>query len=155
MLGPEELPGGADDTDAAGIEDERDLATLKEAFERTPYARRTPYRVEAPFALTLAGRVIRGRIDAVYRTEADSYEIVDWKTARNGSADPLQLAVYRLAWAEAHGLRPEAVTATFVFVRTGEIVRPENLPDRAGLERILLGGTEDSGTAGEPPAGAR
>ena len=65
MLGPDELPGG--DEDDPEIADERDLAALKEAFERTPYARRTPYRVEAPFQITLAGRVIRGRIDAVYR----------------------------------------------------------------------------------------
>ncbi|MFD4140282.1 UvrD-helicase domain-containing protein [Streptomyces sp. NPDC058572] len=155
MLGPDELPGGADGPDAAGIEDEHDLAALKEAFERTPYARRTPYRVEAPFQLTLAGRVIRGRIDAVYRTGADTYEIVDWKTARNSGADPLQLAVYRVAWAEAHGLPLEAVSATFVFVRTGEIVRPDGLPGRAGLERLLIGGGPHSGTADESAVGAR
>ncbi|MFF3324747.1 UvrD-helicase domain-containing protein [Streptomyces sp. NPDC002889] len=149
MLGPDELPGGADDG-VDDIEDERDLAALKEAFERTPYARRTPHRVEAPFQLTLAGRVIRGRIDAVYRSGPDTFEIVDWKTARDGKADPLQLAVYRLAWAEAHGVPTDAVTASFVFVRSGAIVRPDDLPDRAGLERILLGGTAD-----ESPAGAR
>ncbi|QIP84774.1 ATP-dependent helicase [Streptomyces sp. Tu 2975] len=145
MLGPDELPGGADEHEIA---DEQDLATLKEAFERTPYARRTPYRVEAPFQFTLAGRVVRGRIDAVYRTGENTYEIVDWKTARSGVADPLQLAVYRLAWAEQHGIPLDAVTATFVFVRTGEIVHPDVLPDRPGLERILLGGTADRSGAG-------
>ncbi|UYQ64268.1 UvrD-helicase domain-containing protein [Streptomyces peucetius] len=146
MLGPDELPGGADDiggTHEHDIADEQDLAALKEAFERTPYARRTPHGVEVPFQFTLAGRVVRGRIDAVYRTGEDTYEIVDWKTARGGVADPLQLAVYRLAWAERHGIPLDAVTATFVFVRTGEVVRPEGLPDRAGLERVLLGGTAD------------
>ncbi|MFE2763985.1 UvrD-helicase domain-containing protein [Streptomyces halstedii] len=135
MLGPDELPGG--DTSDAEIADERDLAELKEAFERTAYARRTPYRVETPFQIVLAGRVIRGRIDAVYRT-GDTYEIVDWKTARHRTADPLQLAVYRLAWAELHGLAPEAVTATFLYVRTGESVRPTGLPGRSELERLLL-----------------
>ncbi|MFJ3087332.1 UvrD-helicase domain-containing protein [Streptomyces sp. NPDC086838] len=135
MLGPDELPGG-DESDA-DIADERDLAELKEAFERTPYARRTPYRVETPFQITLAGRVIRGRIDAVYRT-GDTYEIVDWKTSRTHTADPLQLAVYRLAWAELHGLPLSDVTATFLFVRTGEAVRPASLPGRPELERILL-----------------
>ncbi|QNP65193.1 ATP-dependent DNA helicase [Streptomyces genisteinicus] len=152
LLGPDELPGGADDPgeDAAGqdIADERDLAALKEAFSRTGYARRTPYRVEAPFQFTLAGRVVRGRIDAVYRTErpdgaGPAYEIVDWKTARSGTADPLQLAVYRLAWAEQQGVPLDAVTAAFVFVRTGETVVPDGLPGRPGLERILLGGTAD------------
>ncbi|MFD0424124.1 UvrD-helicase domain-containing protein [Streptomyces parvus] len=135
MLGPDELPGG-DESDAE-IADERDLAELKEAFERTAYARRTPYRVETPFQITLAGRVIRGRIDAVYRT-GDTYEIVDWKTTRHRTADPLQLAVYRLAWAELHDLPLDAVTATFLYVRTGETVHPRGLPGRADLERILL-----------------
>ncbi|MBI0299707.1 ATP-dependent helicase, partial [Streptomyces sp. PRKS01-29] len=143
FLGPDELPGGEDDE--AEIADERDLAALKEAFARTPYARRTPYRVEVPVQLTLAGRTVRGRIDAVYRepgTGPDGgprYEIVDWKTGRSQDADPLQLAVYRVAWAEQHGLPLSAVTAAFVYVRSGEVVRPAGLPGRAGLERVLLG----------------
>ncbi|MCF3102788.1 ATP-dependent helicase [Streptomyces roseoverticillatus] len=143
LLGPDELPGGADD-DGPGpeIADEQDLAALKEAFERTPYAHRVPYRIEVPVQLTLAGRVVRGRIDAVYRErgpEGDTYEIVDWKTSRAHDADPLQLAIYRVAWAEQHGLPLSSVTAAFVYVRDGRTVRPPGLPDRAGLERLLLG----------------
>ncbi|MGK5626918.1 UvrD-helicase domain-containing protein [Streptomyces sp. URMC 123] len=168
LLGPDELPGGLLDDDAYGdggsaaeIADERELAALKEAFARTDYARRTPYRVEVPFQLTLAGRVVRGRIDAVYREPAPQgdpgdrtgaghgtphrYEIVDWKTGRTASADPLQLAIYRLAWAERQRVPLSAVTASFLHVRTGEVVRPARLPDRATLERIILAG---------PPTGA-
>ncbi|MEV5845013.1 ATP-dependent DNA helicase [Streptomyces sp. NPDC051985] len=140
MLDPDELPGSD-----AEIADERDLEALKDAFERTEYAHRTPYRVEAPFQLSLAGRVVRGRIDAVYRTgEGDgaTYEIVDWKTSRTRPADPLQLAIYRIGWAEQQGVPPESVTAAFVHVRTGEIERPEGLPDRAGLERLIVGQAE-------------
>ncbi|MEV5984688.1 ATP-dependent DNA helicase [Streptomyces sp. NPDC052051] len=149
MLEPEELPG----TDAE-IADEHDLEALKDAFERTPYAHRTPYRVEVPFQLALAGRVVRGRMDAVYRVDdgdgtdgADGtvYEIVDWKTGRT-SGDPLQLALYRLAWAEQQGVPLEAVSAAFLYVRSGEVVRPEGLPDRAALERLLL----DGARGGEP-----
>ncbi|MFE5595362.1 UvrD-helicase domain-containing protein [Streptomyces sp. NPDC056549] len=141
FLGPEELPGGEDFAGEPEILDERDLDELKEAFARTPYAHRTPYRVEVPVHLSLAGRVVRGRIDAVYRDpETGAYEIVDWKTSRERSADPLQLAIYRLAWAEQHGLAPEEVAAAFVYVRTGEVARPSRLPGRAGLEAILLGG---------------
>ncbi|MEU9230518.1 ATP-dependent DNA helicase [Streptomyces massasporeus] len=135
MLEPEELPGSE-----AEISDERDLESLKEAFEQTEYAHRTPYRVEAPFHLALAGRVVRGRIDAVYKVgdgEGATYEIVDWKTNRARTADPLQLAVYRIAWAEQQGVPPESVTAAFLYVRSGEIVRPDGLPDRAALERLL------------------
>ncbi len=51
---------------------------------------------------------------------------------------PLQLAVYRLAWAELHDLPLDAVTATFLYVRSGETVHPQGLPGRAELERILL-----------------
>ncbi|MFD3535574.1 ATP-dependent helicase [Streptomyces sp. NPDC058664] len=141
FLGPEELPGGEDFAGEPEILDERDLDELKEAFARTPYAHRTPYRVEVPVHLSLAGRVVRGRIDAVYRDpDSGAYEIVDWKTSRVRTADPLQLAIYRLAWAEQHGLPPEDVAAAFVYVRTGEVARPARLPGRAELEAILLGG---------------
>ncbi|MFF7334258.1 UvrD-helicase domain-containing protein [Streptomyces sp. NPDC008150] len=157
LLEPDELPG-AD----AEIDDEQDLEDLKDAFDRTPYARRTPHRVEAPFQIALAGRVVRGRIDAVYKNDgaeggADgtgtTYEIVDWKTHRDHTADPLQLAVYRVAWAEQQGVPLESVDAAFLYVRTGELVRPGNLPDRAALERLLrprpAGGGE--GAAGDAP----
>ncbi|MFD6418266.1 UvrD-helicase domain-containing protein [Streptomyces sp. NPDC060194] len=136
FLAPDDLPG----TDAE-IADERDLEALKEAFERTPYATRTPYRIEEPVQITLAGRVIRGRIDAVYREQGPQgtrYEIVDWKTGHQRTADPLQLAVYRLAWAERQGIPPEAVSAVFLHVRSGTVIRPTPLPGRPELERVLL-----------------
>ncbi|MER5933642.1 ATP-dependent DNA helicase [Streptomyces sp. NPDC002054] len=132
-----DLPGSDQE-----IADERDLAALKEAFERSPYADRTPHRMEVPVQLTLAGRVIRGRIDAVYRTADGGYEIVDWKTGRTAEADPLQLAVYRLAWAETTGTPLDRVTAAFLHVRSGRVIRPRDLPTRARLERILLGKTD-------------
>ncbi|MFG2842210.1 UvrD-helicase domain-containing protein [Kitasatospora sp. NPDC048296] len=146
LIEPGALPGADDD----GIEDEQDLERLKEAFLRTPYAQRKPHRVEAPFQLVLAGRVVRGRIDAVYRGGdvlsesggASRYEVVDWKTHREETADPLQLAVYRLAWAEQAGVDPEQVTASFLYVRSGRIVRPEGLPDRKELERLLIGNSD-------------
>lgn len=153
LLDPEDLPG-----DDAEIADERDLEALKDAFERSPYAHRTPYRVEAPFQLAIAGRVVRGRIDAVYReTDGDRtrYEIVDWKTGRGRTADPLQLAVYRLAWAEQQGVPLEAVTAAFLYVRTGEIDRPARLPGRAALERILLEEPSRESPQEPPPQHAR
>ena len=149
VLEPEDLPGSE-----AEIADERDLEALKEAFERTDYAHRTPHRVEAPFQLAIAGRVVRGRIDAVYREgdgDGTTYEIVDWKTSRTRTADPLQLALYRLAWAEQQGVPLDSVNAAFLYVRTGEIVRPGNLPDRAALERLLLEGPAAAANCEEPP----
>ncbi|MET9906335.1 ATP-dependent DNA helicase [Streptomyces sp. NPDC006476] len=149
VLEPEELPGSE-----AEIADERDLEALKDAFERTEYAHRTPHRVEAPFQLVIAGRVVRGRIDAVYKEgdgEGTTYEIVDWKTSRNRTADPLQLALYRLAWAEQQGVPLESVNAAFLYVRTGEVVRPQGLQDRAALERLLLEGPAAQANCEEPP----
>ncbi|ABL81023.1 MULTISPECIES: ATP-dependent DNA helicase [unclassified Nocardioides] len=138
-----DLPGRAD----AGIDDDSDLKELIATFEAGPFATRTPHQVEAPFALVLRhpggpGQVVRGRIDAVYAEstpEGDGFLVVDWKTNRAATADPLQLALYRLAWAELHDLPLERVRAAFYYVRTGEVVEPPDLPDRAALEALLDG----------------
>jgi DNA helicase-2/ATP-dependent DNA helicase PcrA len=99
-----------------------------------------PAAVEAPFALVLAGQVVRGRIDAVYEdleSGPGGYLLVDWKTNREQTADALQLAFYRLAWAELTGTPLERVRAAFHYVRTGDTVEPEPLADRAELERLV------------------
>jgi DNA helicase-2/ATP-dependent DNA helicase PcrA len=127
-----DLPGRAD----AGIDDDSDLEELIATFEAGPFATRTPHQVEAPFALVLAGQVVRGRIDAVY-VDGNDHLVVDWKTNRQATADPLQLALYRLAWAELHGVPLERVRAAFYYVRTGTVVQPEDLPDRQALEAML------------------
>lgn len=133
LLDPADLPGRGD----LGIDDESELQELEEAFVAGPFGDRVPLRVEAPFALVLAGQVVRGRIDAVYVEDDGSFLVVDWKTNRAATADPLQLAIYRLAWAELHGLAPDQVRAAFFYVRSGELVEPRDLPDRAGLEALL------------------
>ncbi len=127
-----DLPGRAD----AGIDDDSDLKELIATFEAGPFATRAPYQVEAPFALVLAGQVVRGRIDAVY-ADGDDYLVVDWKTNRAATADPLQLALYRVAWAELHDVPVERVRAAFYYVRTGEVVEPGDLPDRQALEAMF------------------
>ena len=132
LIDPDELPGRFD----TGIDDEDDLAELIATFEAGEFADRMPYAVEAPFALVLDGQVVRGRIDAVY-ADGDGFLLVDWKTNRRELADPLQLAVYRVAWAELHGIDLARVRAVFHYVRTGHTVEPAELPDRAALERLL------------------
>jgi DNA helicase-2/ATP-dependent DNA helicase PcrA len=131
----EDLPGAADEE----IADEVDLKELQEAFLRTPWAESTPEAVEQPFQVVLAGRVVRGRIDAVYKTR-DGWEVVDWKTSRSQDADPVQLAIYRLAWAEMRGVPLSAVSAAFVYVRGGATVRPDGLLDREELEELFADG---------------
>jgi DNA helicase-2/ATP-dependent DNA helicase PcrA len=134
LLDPDELPGAEDDA----IADDADLNALQDAFLASPYAARKPHAVEAPFALALGGRVVRGRIDAVYDLGDGRWEVVDWKTG-NEAADPLQLAIYRLAWAKLVDVAPADVAAAFLYVRTGEVVHHDDLPGEAELVELLRG----------------
>lgn len=135
LIEPDELWGRAD----AGIDDAGELQDVIGSFESGPFADRAPHSVEAPFALVLAGQVVRGRIDAIYREDDGRFLIVDWKTGRSGAADPLQLAIYRLAWAEIQGVPLASVRAAFHYVRTGRTVEPGALPGRAELEALVAG----------------
>ncbi|MGN6783335.1 MAG: UvrD-helicase domain-containing protein [Marmoricola sp.] len=133
----DDLPGRGDE----GIEDDEELRAVVAAFERGPFADRVPCAVEAGFSLVLAGQVVRGRIDAVYDEppgpEGARYLVVDWKTGARETTDPLQLAVYRQAWAELAGVPVSSVRAVFHHVRTGETVEPPALPGRDGLEALF------------------
>jgi DNA helicase-2/ATP-dependent DNA helicase PcrA len=124
----------ADDLDA-----DLRLAELREAFSRTPYAARAPIAVEEPFALSIGGRVVRGRIDAVFATADGGAEVIDWKSGGRGGLSDLQLAIYRLAWAELSGMPLDRISAAFVMVRTGEVIAPARLLERVDVERILTG----------------
>lgn len=128
------------DLDSADeLGDDSGLERLREAFLRTPYAGRTPLAVEAPFSLALSGRVIRGRIDAVFAGPDGRHEVVDWKTGGRGGLDALQLGIYRLAWSEIAGVAPEQVDTRFVLVASGEVVVPASVPAREEIESILSG----------------
>jgi DNA helicase-2/ATP-dependent DNA helicase PcrA len=137
LLDPSDLPGAEDDE----LGSDEDLAALKEAFLASPWATRKPHAVEAEFALPLAGRVVRGRIDAVYDLGDGRWQVVDWKTGRE-AADPVQLAVYRLAWARLRDVPVEQVAASFLYVRSGKEVTHDDLPDEESLAALLVGPTE-------------
>ncbi|MFN8212044.1 MAG: ATP-dependent DNA helicase [Candidatus Nanopelagicales bacterium] len=115
----------AADADIAGDDE---LAAFIAGYQKTPYAQLVPYAVETEVAVPVAGAVVRGVIDAVYEHDDGTWEVVDWKTNREQTADPLQLAVYRAGWAAQMGVDPADVRAAFVYVRDGEVVRPE-LPE--------------------------
>lgn len=141
LLDPADLPGQGD----VEISDDAELDEVIALFEAGPFGQRTPHTVEAPFSLLLGGQQVVGRIDAVFSTstpEGPGFEVVDWKTNRRVDADPLQLSLYRLAWAELHDVDPARVSGAFYYVRLGEVVRfaPEELLDRAALETLLAPG---------------
>lgn len=114
---------------------------LRSGFEAGPYAAATPLSVETPFTLVLGGQLIRGRIDAVFATADGRAQVVDWKTGNATASDPLQLACYRLAWAELNGLSVDEVDAVFYDLRTAQVVRPGPLPGRAELEVLVAART--------------
>jgi DNA helicase-2/ATP-dependent DNA helicase PcrA len=135
LLDLDGLEGAADDVDA--VPTDEDLAALRQAFAASPYADRDPVAVEAPFTVQLGGRIVRGRIDAVFADGDGGYEVVDWKTGESG--DPLQLAIYRIAWADLAGVDIDRVRAAFLHVRSGRVERADNLPDRDALDTLIVG----------------
>lgn len=147
LFEPDELIGAGDDTDPGDTE----LAVLRARFEASEWADAEVVGVEVPFAMPVdlpAGRVVlRGRVDAVVRSRDPRYvlDVLDWKTGSPPAAAAMtsrsvQLAVYRLAIALFHDLRPEQVGAAFWFGGSGVggvTLRPPDLLDRTGLERLL------------------
>ncbi|WP_444948825.1 ATP-dependent helicase [Micromonospora ureilytica] len=145
LLDLDELPGAAD-ADAAPDEA---LVELQERFLASEWADRSPVEVEVPFATVIAGVVVRGRMDAVFARPGGRFDVVDWKTGAQptGSAAEVaavQLAVYRLAWAELAGVPVDRVGAAFHYVRHGVTVRPADLLDVTGLTAMIAQLPEDS-----------
>lgn len=149
LLDLDELPGAAD----TGAGPETDLVKLQDAFLRSPWANRSPIEVEVPFETSIAGTVLRGRIDAVFADPDGGWTVIDWKTgaepsAANEDAVVMQLAAYRVAWAELMSARARSagrneqfpadkVRAAFHYVRSGRTIAPENLPDGEALARLI------------------
>ncbi len=142
LLDLDDLPGSGDE--GAATDDQ--LEELQRAFLASTWADELPYRVEVPFATVVAGVVVRGRMDAVYRvgTNPASYDVIDWKTGKrptgvDATAAAVQLAAYRLAWAELVGVPVEAVSAGFHYVRDNTTVRPADLLDGPALVALIAG----------------
>ncbi|WP_278314102.1 ATP-dependent helicase [Lolliginicoccus levis] len=143
LLDLDDLPGAAD------IDEKVDdnLEQLQDAFERSRWAARNPVEVEVPFETVVGNTVLRGRIDAVFRDEDGGWTVVDWKTGkeagpRDERAVAMQLAAYRIAWADlmsttGHPIELAMVRAAFHYVRSGNTVAPQDLPDREQLRAIL------------------
>jgi DNA helicase-2/ATP-dependent DNA helicase PcrA len=132
-----ELPGAPDEADDADIR----LAELQARFEESEWASRRPIDLEVPFETTIGDQLVRGRMDAVFQ-EGDHYIVVDWKTGEPPSGEAarvasVQLAAYRLAWADLAGVPLTHVGAAFHYVRLNQTVRPVDLLDAHGLTALL------------------
>ncbi len=138
LLDLDELPGAADE----GATSDDALEALQEAFLASAWAERRPIEVEVPFETVIAGVAVRGRMDAVFADPDGGFTVVDWKTGplSDESRIPtlaVQLAAYRLAWADLAGVPPTRVRAAFHFVRAGVTLRPADLLDGDGLRALL------------------
>lgn len=124
--------------DEAADPDGRRFEALRRRFLASRWAGMTPIAIEVPFALALGPIVVRGQIDAVFESGDERYDavVVDWKTSGT-RADPRQLAIYRLAWAQANGLDVERVDAVFVHIGQGTEQHPEWLPGADELASIM------------------
>lgn len=144
----DDLPGADDDSVAV----DADEAALRAAFLSTPWAALEPVAVEVDVETTVAGYVLRSRIDAVFPDPdrpgvPGAVVVVDWKTGAP-PADPaatavreLQLAVYRLAWSRWTGTPLDRVDAAFCYVGARRTVRPERLLGADEIEGLLLSAT--------------
>ena len=127
LIDLETLPGSGD----SEIYDDKQLDALKRAFEDGHFAQRMPTELEEPFALVAGGHTLRGRIDAIFKgsltdpSASDRWTVVDWKTGAPGSADELQLSIYRLAVADIKGVSPDQIDVAFYYVADKLVHEPE------------------------------
>jgi len=131
------------DADPEGV---AELGGLRRAFLDGEWADRLPTAVEADVEMPVEEFVLRCRIDAVFPpgNGLDRVTIVDWKTGKppresDRAAREVQLAIYRLAWATWTGTPVEDVDAAFVFLPSGEVVRPARPLDRDDILALIRG----------------
>jgi CRISPR/Cas system-associated exonuclease Cas4 (RecB family) len=99
---------------------ESPVAGLRQSFLDSPFASLEPVKVEPPFQLVVDGRLVRGRIDAVYEREGFT-ELVDFKTGgrpeEGDGGAAMQLDLYALAAVDTWGLDPARVRTTYCWLR--------------------------------------
>lgn len=140
LLDEDQLPG----IDEEPVDAEQ-LNELKESYLASEWADRTPTYVEQPFEVRIGDTIVRGRMDAVFQNEDGSWLIVDWKTGRPPQSAQLrtaeiQLAVYREAWRRIVS-STDTVDAAFHYVGANFTLAPQNLPETAELEELLVSST--------------
>jgi DNA helicase-2/ATP-dependent DNA helicase PcrA len=121
------------------LEEDQTLEDLKSKWLASDWAKLQPHAVEVPFETVIAGVLVRGRIDAVYKN-GDRFEVVDWKTGSKilDESSAVQLAVYRLAWAKLSKVAVSDVSAAFHYVPTQKTDRRADLLTEDQLTDLLL-----------------
>lgn len=139
--GAEIIDTAAGDSDGATDElplEQSQLESLQATFEASAWANKKPLEVELEIHLVLGRQVVVCKIDAIF-TDGERYQVVDWKTGRAPSTPEdlevkqLQLALYRLAYAQWKGIEPDLIDAVFYFVADDTVIAPERLFSEAEL----------------------
>ena len=119
------------------------LARLKATFERSPWAARRPVEVEREIHLPFVGRIVVCKIDAVY--DAGNGPLRDRRLEdRQGARRTPRIAASRSSSSPSTGSRSPsgrasrstASTPRSTSSPTTQILRPNELLDRAGLEAL-------------------
>ena len=113
------------------------LNNLQRQFLDSEFATMRPIAIEVPFILSVAGRQIRGRLDAVFPSPDPNHDylVVDWKTFDH-PAQPVQLQHYRLAWAQTCNVPVERVQAGFYHVAAHRLDLAASLTEDEIIQHI-------------------
>lgn len=161
----EEHPEFAEDIPQDALFDELSLAeeseqdsSVRSLWERfaasewgSPEWKERIWAVEYPVETHVEGVSLRGRIDAVFRTEdgdGERWILVDWKTGRRPKAADMQarrfqLGLYRIAFSRIMGVDPERISTVFVYLggkRVEEVWDEQirgGLPSEAQLAAVI------------------
>ena len=161
----EEHPEFAEDIPQDALFDELSLAeeseqdsSVRSLWERfaasewgSPGWKERIWAVEYPVETHVEGVSLRGRIDAVFRTEdgdGERWILVDWKTGRRPKAADMQarrfqLGLYRIAFSRIMGIDPERISTVFVYLggkRVEEVWDEQirgGLPSEAQLAAVI------------------
>jgi DNA helicase-2/ATP-dependent DNA helicase PcrA len=118
------------------------LDKLQTAWLASDWAKKEPIGIEVGFETMVGNILIRGRIDAIYQTDKDHFEVVDWKTGKVKDGEDLanaaiQLAMYRLAYAKLANLPIENVSAAFHYVADNQTIRVADVLDEPSLINLI------------------
>lgn len=135
-----------DPDDNSSLDSEK-LKQLKENFAASMFATMTPVYVEKPYEIRIGPVLEKGRMDAVFRVDENTWWVIDWKTGRmpKGQAlkkKELQLASYRLALhaqlqAAGKNVALAQINAGFFYVAENTMHWAEDLPSLAELARMV------------------
>ena len=151
----EEHPESAEDIPQDALFDELSLAeeseqdsSVRSLWERfaasewgSPEWKERIWAVEYPVETHVEGVSLRGRIDAVFRTEdgdGERWILVDWKTGRRPKAADMQarrfqLGLYRIAFSRIMGIDPERISTVFVYLGSKRVEEVWDEQIRGGL----------------------